>query len=91
MEFLFYTEASRLVRDAYRQLGRIKTLQLFLQCSRLNWCSFKVFLHTLPEGLFPGSFRMLQSVCRELRQYRRFYIYNFRPARWLRSRGWLKW
>jgi len=90
-EFFFYKEASRLVRDAYRQLGRIKTLKLFLRCSRLNWCSFRVFLYTLPEGLFPRTVNMLQSVRRELQQYRSFYIYNFRPARWLRSRGWLKW
>ncbi len=89
-ESFFYIEACRLVLDSYRRFGRIRTLQLFLKCSTFNWYSFAVFLRTLPAGFFPEFCGRVSRGYLGMKNHCSLYLLNFRPARWLRSRGWLK-
>jgi hypothetical protein len=85
----FSIEAKRVVRDAYQRLGRAGTLRLVLRFALRDWHSLSIFAVTLPAGLAPTLCEALEFAWHKIRNYRHSYFYNMRPARWLRSRGWL--
>ena len=85
-ETFFKLQATRVVHNAYSSLGRKKTLTLVLLFALKNWQVLLILAATLPEGFAPATCRGVKAAWNSLTDYHRWYVYNFRPARWLRSR-----
>ena len=82
----FYPESVRVAKDAFRQLGRRRGGILLLQHLGLRRACWQAFMLALPESLFPRLSMMVTNAKAKLTNYRSWYLYNFRLARWLRRR-----
>ncbi|MFM7164342.1 MAG: glycosyltransferase family 2 protein [Planctomycetaceae bacterium] len=80
-------EATRVIRDACREHGRARGLRIVFQNLGTSWLAYRVFLGSLPEILLPRATQAARQLSARLRGYRSWYLFNFRPARWLRSLG----
>lgn len=83
----YIPEAAAVIRRACKELGRISGLRLMLRHLGTNGLTYRVLLGSLPEILFPRATRALRQLLSSLRGYRSWYLFNFRPARWMRSLG----
>lgn len=82
----FYApESARVIRDVCQRSGRRAGLTLVLRHLGTNWYGWRVLLAVLPEILLPRLTGVIQRLAHCLRNYRSWYLYNFRLARWLRS------
>lgn len=87
---LFRPGATDLILDCYRQFGRLRTILLVLQNLGTHYECYRAALRTLPAGLFPPIVLVSRSLSQQFGQYRSSYLYNCRPARWIRSGGFFR-
>ena len=81
----YFPEAGRVIREACRSRGRWSGLGLVLRHLGTNWRGWWLLLTLLPEILLPRLTRAAQRLANWCGNYRNWYIFNFRPARWVRS------
>lgn len=84
-ERFYAPESARVIRDVCQRCGRLAGLTLVLRHLGANRHGWHALLAVLPEILLPrltSGTRRLAGWCRN---YRSWYLFNFRPARWLRS------
>ena len=85
---LFHPTAMNVVHDCYQTEGRMATLRMMRTAPVSMRPVGAVFLKTLFPGLFPRAFALIAAIRCHLNNRSSWYVFNCRPARWLRDR-WL--
>lgn len=88
---LFRPCVTTLILDCYSQLGRRRTILILLQNLGAHYECYRAALITLPVGLFPAVVMVIRSIRGQFCHYRSSYLYNCRPARWIRSAAFFPW
>jgi glycosyltransferase involved in cell wall biosynthesis len=83
LQNFFAPEATRVIRYACTQVGRFPALFLIFAHLGTYIPSWIVLFRLLPEILFPRITKYFCNVISFCSNYRSWYLFNFRPARWI--------
>jgi glycosyltransferase involved in cell wall biosynthesis len=83
---LFYPTAKTVILNLYRSRGRLHTLGMIANALNNQWPAWAVFLQTLPQGMFPRVTHRARRLLERFLRCDSWYLFNCRPARWLRNR-----
>jgi glycosyltransferase involved in cell wall biosynthesis len=81
----FYPESKKLIRETARLHGRLYCLSLFLRNRKSSLKHRAFLLNLLSTLLLPRALSCGKTLDHLLKNYQSSYIYNCRPARWIRN------
>lgn len=81
----FFPESSRLSKEILKNKGILPGSAIHLRYLGLKPRCWRAFLAALPQICFPNLLRQCRCFVQKLKDYRGWYLFNCRPARWIRN------